>query len=166
VHDPVIKSLHIPACEMGHDRMNQEKTNISTANREIIAPPVTNQANFAALKDPEFDARSLWDRVNGDMELLRDLLEILKTQAPELLWEMKTALERNAAEDLRRVSHKMKGSALQFSAPEAAALAGTLEDMGKRETLEGAQEVLLKLESQIRALINKLTLRVNGATSP
>ena len=145
--------------------MSQEKSNFSAANQEIMSSPAREFPDFTTLKDAEFDTGTLWDRVNGDAALLRDLVAIFAAQGPELLSEIRMAIDQGSPDCLRRASHKMRGSALQFSAPDAAALAGTLERLGKEGTLEGAREALLKLQKSFQALISRLQVMVNSGES-
>ena len=68
------------------------------------------------LKTETFDSAALWERVNRDMELLRDLVDLFAQQYPALLEGIETAIEQRSFADLQKVSHKLKGSLLQFSA--------------------------------------------------
>ena len=115
-----------------------------------------NDPRFERLKSSGFDPSALFKRLDGDIELLRDLVRIFSEEAPLLLQKIKQAIQRRAFEDLRKLSHKLKGSALQFSGSQVAALAASLEDMGARQSLEGAMRVLADLELEVANLERSL----------
>jgi HPt (histidine-containing phosphotransfer) domain-containing protein len=103
-----------------------------------------------------FDRASLWERVNEDMELLRDLLQIFKQESPVMLQKLQAALEQKSFPDVAKFSHKLKGSALQFSASPAAATAARLEKMGQSHVLEGSAEAFEQLKNEITDLVEAL----------
>src|SRR5262245_66682418 len=94
---------------------------------------------FANLKSSSFDPAALWERLNGDVELLRDLVGIFSQESPRLLEHLRAAIEKRSFAEVKSFSHKLKGSVLQFSGVKAAALAASLEQMGARKYLEGAE---------------------------
>jgi HPt (histidine-containing phosphotransfer) domain-containing protein len=109
-----------------------------------------------------FDFKSLSERIGGDMELLRELVVLLNEECPSMLSGIERAIKEGNAGDLQRASHKMKGSVLQFSARNAAAIAGTLEEMGSRGSVEGAAQEYDRLETEIASLLQALNLMVSG----
>ncbi len=96
------------------------------------------------------------------LELLRELVDILDKECPAMLSGIKRAVKEGNAGDLQRASHKMKGSVLQFSATKASAIAGTLEKMGRRGSVEGAAQEYSRLEIEISSLLEELKLAVYG----
>jgi HPt (histidine-containing phosphotransfer) domain-containing protein len=113
-------------------------------------------SRFDVLKTSSFDPRAVWNRVNGDTELLRELVEIFVQEYPGLLRDIATAIAQCAFDDVRKLSHKLKGSALQFSGSGAAALAEALERMGQEKSLQGAEQVLSNLERETAVLVRSL----------
>lgn len=114
------------------------------------------------LKTETFDSVALWERVNRDMELLRDLVDLFEQQCPVLLEGIESAIGRGAYADLQKLSHKLKGSLLQFSAQQAAAIASTLEEMAKQRKLEGAEPALARLNAEIARLLPALRAMIQG----
>ena len=108
--------------------------------------------NFEALKTRSFDPAGLWARVNGDLELLRELVRIFSEERPRLLQNISVAIEQGSCEDVKKFSHKLKGSALQFSGTGVATLAASLELMGEHKRLEGAARVFSDLEQEVANL--------------
>lgn len=111
---------------------------------------------FERLKSSSFDPQALWERINGDMELLRELVGIFQKEYPALLKSIAVAIERGACEDVQKFSHKLKGSALQFSGLGVASLAASLEQMGLENSLQGASQLFTGLEREVEALIRSL----------
>ena len=114
------------------------------------------------VKTETFDSVALWERVNRDIELLRDLVDLFEQQYPVLLDGIKSALGRGSYADLQKLSHKLKGSLLQFSARQAASLASALEEMAKNRKLEGAEQALARLKAEIDRLLPALKDMIQG----
>jgi len=112
-----------------------------------------------------FDEASLWDRVNEDSELLADLLQIFTQEYPVMLQKLQAALEEKSLLEIARFSHKLKGSALQFSAISAAGTAGRLEKMAQAGTLQGADAALAQLKNEIAELADALRRMVQNRAS-
>ena len=89
--------------------------------------------------NPEIvDWPSLRSRVGGDLVLLRELVSMFAAEYPLMLKHLEAALERGESSTVEKLSHKLKGSLIQFSARAASATAARLENMGKLNALEGA----------------------------
>jgi HPt (histidine-containing phosphotransfer) domain-containing protein len=137
--------------------MKEEKYCVSPAIQQTMQATMDSQSkSFQVLASDGFDPISLWERVNGDMELLRDLVGLFALEYPELLLSIKSAIEQGAYSDVQRHSHKLKGSALQFSGKQVVAAAGKLEEMGKLESLDGADQVLATLQLEVLKLVEVL----------
>jgi HPt (histidine-containing phosphotransfer) domain-containing protein len=146
--------------------LNTEKQNTSGLNGEIIAGALQAQeTRFNHLKSERFDPESLWNRVDGDLELLRELVEIFAQEGPRMLAQIQEAIAHGSASDLEKASHKLKGSVLQFSARAAAAAAHELEAMGRSGSVAGAEALLNKLRNEIDLLEGTLNSMVCDDTT-
>ena len=117
---------------------------------------------FQDLASDGFDPFSLWERVNRDMDLLRDLVELFAQEYPELLLNIKTAIEQGSFADVQRHSHKLKGSALQFSGKLVVAASDTLEEMGRTKSLDGADRIMATLNLEVLRLMEALKMMVGS----
>jgi HPt (histidine-containing phosphotransfer) domain-containing protein len=108
------------------------------------------------LKNNSFDPASLWQRLDGDAELLRDLVKIFLDESPGLIQKIGAAIEQGNSTDVRKLSHKLKGSALQFSGIGLVAVAARLEEMGDKRSLQGADQVFSKLKEEVDGLAHSL----------
>jgi HPt (histidine-containing phosphotransfer) domain-containing protein len=145
--------------------LETEKQNPFVSNREIIVCALEQEARFNNLKSERFDPESLWNRVDGDLDLLRELVELFGEEGPRMLAEIEMAIEAGSASDLEKASHKIKGSVLQFSARAAAAIALELEENGRLGSLAGAERLLKTLREEIDLLQQTLHAMVRGAAS-
>ncbi len=114
------------------------------------------------MKSERFDPESLWDRVDRDLDLLRELTEVFAKEASRTLARIEKAIDHGSASDLEKASHKIKGSLLQFSAHAAAAAALKLEEKGRSGSVAGAELFLKTLRQEIDLLQEGLRLMVCG----
>jgi HPt (histidine-containing phosphotransfer) domain-containing protein len=119
-------------------------------------------SRFEALKSNSFDPAALWERVGGDVELLRDLVTIFCEEYPALLEKLKEAIAQHAFAEVKKISHKLKGSALQFSGKAVAELAAFLEQMGQKQSLDGAPRIFSRLQQEIADLVRSLRAMAYG----
>lgn len=62
------------------------------------------------------DERELLDRLDGDTDLLAELVPLFLDDYPLLLEEIRSAIEKTDLEQLRRAAHTLKGTVSNFSA--------------------------------------------------
>ena len=104
------------------------------------------------LTSEPIDGEALKNRVDGDLDLLRDLAALFAEEAPRLLGQIELAIQQDSAIELEKASHKMKGSVLQFSAAAAASVAFELEQKGRSGSVAGAGVILDRLRDEIALL--------------
>lgn len=137
--------------------MNQNESKIfESAAQAGVFGMAQYDLRFDRWKSNNFDPRTLWDRINGDVELLRELVGIFVEEYPELLKSIATAIQQQSFDDVKKFSHKLKGSALQFSGNGVAGLASTLERMGQEHSLQGAGQAFSSLERETGILAKSL----------
>ncbi len=107
-----------------------------------------------------FDRSMLLERVEGDHELLNELIQLYVEDAPGLLAAMRDALERGNMPDLERSAHSMKGAAGNLCAQSTSAAAAQLEHNAKAGDLAGAKESLESLEIIVERLVRSLAVGV------
>lgn len=116
------------------------------------------------MKSEIFDTIALWNRVDGDVDLLRELAAVFAAEAPAILAQIVLAIHSGDPETVEKASHKLKGSALQLAASAAAAAARQLEEMGKSKSLNGAEASLVTLRNELRLLQDALNSMLCGDT--
>ncbi len=114
------------------------------------------------MKSEIFDTTALWNRVEGDADLLRELVAVFAAEAPTILAQIELGIRSGNPEMVEKASHKLKGSALQLSASAAATAALRLEEIGKSKSLKGAEAFLSTLCNELRLLQGALNAMVCG----
>jgi histidine phosphotransfer protein HptB len=137
-----------------------EKQNIPGLNREIIARVLLQMARLNPVKSEHFDPDALWNRVHGDVTLLRELVDLFAAEVPGMLARIEKAIKHGLPSDLEKASHKIKGSMLQFSAHAAANIALKLEESGRIGSMAGTANLLQNLRQEISELQQTLRAMV------
>jgi PAS domain S-box-containing protein len=96
------------------------------------------------------------ERLQGDRELLEELIGVIRQEAPQLLAAVREAVERGDAAALRLSAHTLKGSLGNFAAARAVEAAKRLEIMGKQGDLSDAAQALAVLESELDRFLPEL----------
>jgi PAS domain S-box-containing protein len=92
------------------------------------------------------------DRLQGDRELLGELVEVFRDECPRLLAQVREAVAASDAGRLKLASHTLKGALSNFAARDAVEAARLLEQMGKQADFSGAKEALAALERELDRL--------------
>jgi len=143
-----------------------EKQRIPGLNREIIATALLQAARLNLLKSGHFDPDALWNRVHGDVTLLRELVDLFAAEVPVMLATIEKAIEQGSPSDLENASHKIKGSMLQFSAHAAANIARQLEENGRIGSMARAGDLLQNLRQEISGLQQTLDAMARDGRQP
>ncbi len=99
-----------------------------------------------------FDREAVIARVDGDTELLKEMVELFLEGSPGLLSDIQDAISQNNRNALERAAHTMKGSVSNFSADGAYEAAFNLEKIGLNGDLSEAEEAYVKLKEEIKNL--------------
>ncbi|HQX50616.1 MAG TPA: response regulator [Planctomycetaceae bacterium] len=109
-------------------------------------------ARELAVPDPTFDQNAALKNVGGDMEMLREIIELYFQECPVWLAAIREGLKKGDAAIVHRVAHTLKGGVSTFGPSRARDLAEALEIMGREQNLAGGEEVLAELEHAISEL--------------
>jgi len=93
----------------------------------------------AAVAAPPVDRMKLLDQVDGDRELMADVIRLFLTDGPARLMAIKTAIENQDGQRLRQEAHALKGAAANLSASGLFEIAHVLEQLGAENRLEAAK---------------------------
>jgi CheY-like chemotaxis protein/HPt (histidine-containing phosphotransfer) domain-containing protein len=89
------------------------------------------------------------ERLQGDRELLEELVGVIRQEGPKLLADVREAIQRGDAPALKLSAHTLKGSLANFAAADAAEAARRLEMIGKQGDLSEAAQALVLLEHEL-----------------
>lgn len=98
---------------------------------------------------PVFDMDYAREITDGDMEFLKELIEIFKGDFPQRLAEISMAIKKKDFKALDETAHALKGSSGNLGLTRMHELFCKLEKVGKAENIEAADETLKKLKEEI-----------------
>ncbi len=84
----------------------------------------------------------------GEPDIVQELAEAFQFETPPLLEALRQAVAQGQPEQLKRVAHNLKGSSYNLGARTMAMLSTELETIGKSGTVEGAAELLTRLQQE------------------
>lgn len=114
--------------------------------------------------DSAFDLDEALARVEGDKELLIEMINLFLEDSLDLMVDIRTAIEQGDAEKLRRAAHTLKGAVSALSASKAASLALRLETLGREKELDKAEGAYIELDREMNALREALKTFVGETT--
>jgi CheY-like chemotaxis protein len=112
----------------------------------------------------QIDRASLLERVEGDQELLTEMIHLFKDDVPNLLAAMRNALEQGDMTVLERSAHSLKGALSNLSARAAAAAALQLEKDANNKDAESAKNSLAQVVRTMEQLLPALAELCQGVT--
>jgi HPt (histidine-containing phosphotransfer) domain-containing protein len=112
----------------------------------------------------QIDRLSLFERVEGDHELLAEMIHLFQEEAPHLLSVMRGALQSGDMHVLERTAHSLKGAAGNLSAQATVAAALQVEKAAVNNDLKSTMENLDALERVVEHLLPALAELRQGVT--
>lgn len=110
-----------------------------------------------------FDMTEALENMGGDMDLLKEIIEIFLEDFPNQMREIQEGIDKGDAHVVERAAHSLKGSVANFAAGRAREAAYRLEVLGREGNLGEADEALADLEKEIEGLKGALDSAVKGA---
>jgi PAS domain S-box-containing protein len=151
----VTKPVHVP------DLMRM----INTVVPQSVVPGgnfmngnVTSEESSVETQLQQLDESLALSRVGGDVDLLKEVVELFLDDYPSTFEKIKGAVASRDATALEHHAHSLKGSVSTFGANRAFEAAFTLEKQGRSGDLTGAPDGLLELEKALEALRPELLL--------
>ncbi|MCK5147504.1 Hpt domain-containing protein [bacterium] len=92
------------------------------------------------------------DAVDGDVELLKEVITDVVEEVPGQLNELRDSLQSNNARKLEQRAHYLKGSLGIIGAESASKLAAELEMLGRRKEFENTDRLIDSLEHELNQL--------------
>jgi PAS domain S-box-containing protein len=131
------------------------------------SPELPKMAPTAKPREQEpIDTASALVRVEGDVELLNELVALFLKDLPALLTKLREAITAGDAKAIEHSAHKLKGSVGNFSAHPAFEAALKLEVLGREGSLSEAEPAYAELEKEIERLISAMANLSGGEVRP
>lgn len=104
------------------------------------------------------------ESVEGDKELLKELIEIFIDDYPVVIKSLEEAFNSKECGQVEKVTHRLKGAMSNFGPGPAVELALRLEMIAREGDFEGAWEIYPDLIEASEKLISDLKRYCNGTT--
>jgi CheY-like chemotaxis protein len=98
----------------------------------------------------------LLERIDGDLSLLSELLELFRGEYPGQIRAARQAIANSDAPALERVGHALRGSLGNLAATAASKIAAELESMGKNGDIASAGRRIADLEAELVRVVEQL----------
>ena len=102
------------------------------------------------------DLAETMKRVEGDEELLMELIELFLQDAPEAMTKITKAIESGEPNALANAAHTIKGIVSEFGAKNAYELSLAVELAGRKEKLDGIENMVEQLGKEVEHLTEEL----------
>jgi HPt (histidine-containing phosphotransfer) domain-containing protein len=113
----------------------------------------TEMAPSEQAEEPEvFDRKILLERLDGDEEIFKEIIETFLEDAPNQIEKLKQALQEADANRVERQAHLLKGAALNIGGNGLQAAARELEVAGNKGDLTKAQSLVATLDQEFEKL--------------
>jgi CheY-like chemotaxis protein len=140
----VTKPVHVPALLKIIESVG--------AGGSFMSTELAGERDPVSVQLQQLDEALALSRVGGDVELLREVIDLFLDDYPSTLQKIQSAVAASDASALEQHAHSLKGSVSTFGASRAFEAAFQLEKQGRSGHLGGAQEGLIELEQALEAL--------------
>lgn len=103
-----------------------------------------------------FNLKDAMRLVDGDTDLLKDIISIFIETYPEQIEQIKKTIDNSNAKELRETAHALKGSVGSFGKNSTYELAYQLETLGQRGDMKDSREVFSQLVVELASLKDEL----------
>jgi DNA-binding response OmpR family regulator/voltage-gated potassium channel Kch len=100
-----------------------------------------------------FDREVLLQNVDGDPQLMADVISTMLEETPQIMNRMQDAIARVDANAVQREAHTLKSSAILVGATAAVAAAEELESAGRNADLDSFGELYAELNARTEAML-------------
>ena len=149
---------------MSRPIQNQE---LFKVDRELCTPEANTRfyRPQATQLGPVIDRPVLLARVEGDMELAKELAQLFLEDYPHRLAELREAMSAHDATALARGAHTLKGVLSTLAAHAACTAAFHLEQLARTGDLSQVSTAYASVENELERLIPVLTALTKEITS-
>jgi HPt (histidine-containing phosphotransfer) domain-containing protein len=122
----------------------------------IDAGPTARPAassEVAAASSEAFDRAEVLRRLEGDEQLLREVVELFIQDSAGLIDRLRNAVQANDAADVRAAAHRLKGAASNLAATPVTEAARALELIGEQGTVSEAMPAWQRLKHEADRLV-------------
>jgi two-component system sensor histidine kinase/response regulator len=144
--DYVTKPIRTPELFAAMDRLINGTIDPGLAPSVSVKVPVSGALDIAAALK----------RIDGDRQLLEELLQLFAEECSNNMSEIRRALEKGDARHLERLAHTMKGASANLGAKRVSEEAFELEKHTRSGTLDHGGELVESLQREIDRLLPEI----------
>lgn len=111
------------------------------------------------MKEPIINWENFQDRLLGEVEVQKKILQFFTTMIPKHIENLKDALNKGENTDCReveRLAHTIKSAALNICADDFAALCLEIEISGKKSNKEKAQNLFTQVLPKFQEVVTEI----------
>ncbi len=108
------------------------------------------------MSETVFDKATLLNRVLGDEDLVREIIEVFLGDIPKKIIALKQALDDGDATQVQDQAHAVKGAAMNASASALRDVAFQMEQAGESGDMNKAVSLMPEIEKQFEVLKDTL----------
>ena len=108
------------------------------------------------MENEVLDLEEFLERVQDDKKLLLELLDIFVQDFKEKRTQMGEAVRNKDIDQIKKITHALKGSSGNISAKLLRLVIVQLENMGKNNDLNGADEALSEMDRKFEELTARI----------
>jgi HPt (histidine-containing phosphotransfer) domain-containing protein len=102
--------------------------------------------------DQVLDKQALMDIIDGNADLLKELIKLYMANLPKLMSQIKDGVLKQDSTVIEHSAHALKGMSYNISAQRIASAAQALEKMGRSKDMAQAEAMYAVLEKEAREL--------------
>jgi two-component system sensor histidine kinase/response regulator len=137
-----------------------DRSALASAIEELMVGTTVPPAEAAAAVDPPpevFDRQELVARVEGDEQLIAEMIEAFLADTPAVRAALSQASHAGDLREMKRLGHMLKGSAATLGAHALKATAADLERAGQAEDITQAQASATAVDHECDRLMRCLS---------
>ncbi|HEK86495.1 MAG: Hpt domain-containing protein [Candidatus Saccharicenans sp.] len=101
---------------------------------------------------PPINKQEALERIGGEEEFLKELLDIYRTEFEKRCQELEKAIDEKNYQVIQESGHSLKGASANLSLPALREAAYEMETAGKSQDLEAAKKTLKRLKLEFERL--------------
>ncbi len=133
-------------------RFSDVEQTLAGLDSEATMPDEKTNENISITDADTWNKSETIERLGGDEELLRELIEVFVAESPKVLAKLRDAIYSSDADGVMRGAHSIKGELSCLGAVAATNTAQELETMGSDKEMAGAPEMFRNLEHETQAI--------------